>query len=256
MMRATTDPLDVRTDPRELGSDNTKRDASVSNSEKLTPRPKRALGGQRWTVEEDDFLLDLVKREQEWIVIAAELERSYSSVQNRFRFLKQSQEPAAPIVPLVRTRAWRPDSAPDLSCGALSVASRQVVGVLWEEIRHPHEPPEARDQVRTIIGATVREVMLCRLTSGSDWLRITVSQVNAGDHGVPREAFRNIIARLEACGFLERFVGYLGALKLDRHEARKGRLVWLRAAPRLIDLCESHGINGSNLTTHFPSLSG
>lgn len=98
--------------------------------------------------------------------------------------------------------------------------------------------------------------MLCRLNADEGWVRVTISRVSASQHGIPRDVFRNVVIGLEECAFIERLVGYPGALKLTGREARRGRLVWLRAAPRLIDLCERHGINGSNLFTHFPSLSG
>ncbi len=96
--------------------------------------------------------------------------------------------------------------------------------------------------------------MIKNVNKDAGWLRITISRVSAAEHGMSRDAFSNVIIALERGAFLERYIGYPGALKLEIPAARMGRPVVIRAARRLIDVCERQGINATNLFTHFPSI--
>jgi hypothetical protein len=219
----------------------------------------RSSGGNRWSPEEDVRLLELVQGQENWIDIASAFNRTFSSVQNRFRFLKNSQARAWTIAS-TSTRAEDPNFAADLTCGAVSSAGRKTLELVRKEIRRPKlqtgEKSEPLDETGLIIGAIVREVLLLRLRTDRGWLRIAVSRISAPEHGIGREAFRTIINDLEKCALLERLVGYPGTLALSQQVARKGRLVCIRASSRLVDLCERQGIRASNLFTHFPSLAG
>jgi len=232
----------------------------MSKSTKSPRLLNRSSGGKRWSPEEDDCLLELVLRKEDWLDIATAFNRTFSSVQNRFRFLKSSQARASTISPLTSTRAEDPNLAPDLTCGALSRAGRRVLELVRKEIGRfqlqERETLVPLNEADLITGAVIREVLLLRLRTGTGWLRITVSRINAPEHGIGREACRGVINDLEKCALLERHVGYPGTLTLPQRAARKGRLIWIRASPRLVDLCEKQGISAPNLFTHFPSLGG
>ena len=220
--------------------------------------PNRSLGGQRWTSEEDERLLELVRFKREWRDIAIELKRTFASVQNRFRFLKKSRDSAAEISPLVLTRAHDPTLEPDLTCGALSVAGREIIEELCAEMMRiglmsRREPTARFYESRLALGALVRAVMLRRHTG---WLRITLSRVSSPKHGLSRGAFQNLVSSLEKTGMLERYVGYLNDLNLENPQARKGRSVYIRATALLQEMCARKGISSANLFTHFPSLGG
>lgn len=120
----------------------------MTGSNRASQPPDRSLGGQRWTAEEDDRLLELVVSGQEWRTIAAALNRTFSGVQNRFRFLKGSQERAAPIVPRNLTRAQDRGLEPDWSCGAFSVAGRRIAEALGEGVRRQAAKHQWRDLSR------------------------------------------------------------------------------------------------------------
>jgi hypothetical protein len=231
----------------------------VSSSKSPLPL-NRSSGGNRWSHEDDDRLLDLVRKKEDWSDIATALKRSFSSVQNRFRFLKSSQAHASTIVALISTRAEDPSLAPDLSCGALSRAARETLKLVRNDIsrfqRQSREVSRPIDETDLIVGAIIREILLLRLRTDTGWLRFTVSRVRTTEHGFGREALRRAIRDLEKSGYCERLVGYPGALALVHQDARKGRLIWIRASSRLTDLCERQGIGASNLLTHFPSLKG
>ena len=233
-------------------------DIAMSGVSRSQRGPNRSLGGQRWTIDEDERLLELVKCQREWREIAIELKRTFASVQNRFRFLKKSRVFASEISPLVSTRAQDPTLEPDFTCGALSAAGRKIVEVLCAEMMQigmmSNREPSARFyESRLALGGLIRAVMLGRHTG---WLRITLSKVSAPKHGISRGAFANLLISLEKTGMLERYVGYLDDLNLKNLQARKGRPVYVRATALLQEKCERQGISSGNLFTHFPSLDG
>lgn len=208
---------------------------------------------------DDSRLLEMVKSQVGWTDIAAALNRTFSAVQNRFRFLKAlPKNSVLEISPRVATRAQESELEPDLSCGAMSVAARQFVQQLWAEIlreptRRSRLPSKVSEEAYAITGALIREALQMHLVSGG-WMKVTVSRVRSADFGVARESFRSIVECLEECSLLERHVGYLGAPSLGSSTARRGRSVLLRASRRLVELSAQHGITQAILTTHFPSL--
>ena len=221
--------------------------------------PNRSDGGRRWTEMDDSRLLEMVKSQVVWTDIAAALNRTFSAVQNRFRFLKSLPENSAlEISPRVETRAQERELEPDLSCGAMSVAARQFVQQLWAEIlrvptRRHRLPAKVSDEAYAVTGALIREALQMHWASGG-WIRVTVSRVRSVDFGLARESFRSIVECLEECSLLERHVGYLGAPSLGNSTARRGRSVLLRASRRLVELGAQHGITQAVVATHFPSL--
>ena len=229
--------------------------------DKPTPAPSapdRSSGGKRWSVEEDERLLDLVRQEQDWRDIATAFGRSFSSVQDRFRFLKNSQACAASIVPRRSIRAKNP-TPPDLTCGAPSRAGRDLLSLVRNDIDRRQmiagEPRPLIDEIDLILGAIIREVMLLRSDAHMDWVRITVAEIRTHENGIGKEAMRAVINELEKRLWIERGVGYPGLVELPR-QARIGRLILIRAAPRLLALCERIGISPPDLFNHFPSLNG
>lgn len=106
------------------------------------------------------------------------------------------------------------------------------------------------------IGAVIWELRLLRLRADTEWLRITVSRVNAPESGIGREALRSVINDVEKSALLERHAGCPGTLALPQRAARKGWLISIRTSSRGVDLCDRQGISASNLFTHFPSLRG
>jgi hypothetical protein len=211
-------------------------------------------GNKRWLPKEDDRLLDMVREKEDWVKIAKTFNRTFASVQNRFRYLKNSQIRAATIRPRLLTRAQDASLEPDLTCGALSSPGRRVL----ELVKGLSVPPASRARsplTRTdfVIAAVIREILLMRLNSNEGWLRVTVSVIRSKTHGIGREALRCVIDDLESRALIERHVGYLGMPGLP-NEARSGRIIWIRASSRLVDLCDRQGINSINLFTHFPSL--
>jgi hypothetical protein len=222
--------------------------------------PNRTLAGKRWSAEEDKNLLERVQRHEDWIDISKALNRTFVGVQNRFRFLRNTNAHASTIVAKISTRAQNPDTAPDLTCGALGKAGRRVLEAVKNDISQfygrPQETPAPLDETDLMMGALIRELLLQRYSHVTGWLRITVSRINASEHGIGKMGFSRILDDLEKCAFLERTVGYPGALTLPNMAARQGRFVLIRASARLVKLCRQRRITASNLFTQFPSLRG
>ena len=72
--------------------------------------------------------------------------------------------------------------------------------------------------------------------------------------GVGSGVFRNLLQALERQRFLQRSLGYPDTLKIDSALAKNGRVSFLRAMPRLLELCARFDIRTDNIATHFPSL--
>jgi hypothetical protein len=215
----------------------------------------RSSGGKPWSTKEENLLLKLVREGKEWSDIAAALNRTYSGVQMRFQTLRHSDLRALDVVPKKITRAERPELVADFTCGSVSKPGRRVInlvkGAIGLEASDPSAPLLEWDLV---LGAIIRELLLLRLRADMGWLRITVSQISSAKLGVGREGLRRMLTGLENSGMIERFVGYPVTIAFSNRSARKGRLVLLRASPRLLDLCEQNGISAANLSTHFYSL--
>jgi hypothetical protein len=229
---------------------------SKKKSAKAPPVRNRSLGGKRWSRKEDSRLLELVRQELDWLKIAGVLNRTFSSVQRRFQFLRSFDGRASTIVPKKLTRAERPgDPQADLTCGAVSRSGRQTLNLVRNAIRlRTRETFEPLKEIDLIICAIIRELLLLRLRADAGWLRITISRISAEEHGVGREVFRTLVSSFEKAALIERHVGYPGALALPQLSARKGRLLLIRASSRLIGFCEQQGVGISNVFTHFPSL--
>lgn len=223
--------------------------------------PDRARGGKRWTGGDDTRLLELASQGKSMGELACTMQRSYSSVQSRLRTLiKQSGRANCP----------RPHSEPkrfpavDLSCGALSQASHEVLSTLWFDIKGHHsiirrsEPSLLKPEVELFLGAVIREALICLPPdSPPTWRRLSLSRIRANDAGVDSGVARNLISALHHHGFLDLFVGYVGysgSFQLDIHAARFGRSALLRATRKTREASARRGINLNNLYTHFPSL--
>lgn len=230
---------------------------------KGTGDSERSRGGKRWTRDDETHLLLLASEGRTAAEIASMMKRSYISVQHRLRSLSGRSDTE---VGRSQARSFERNRFPngDLTCGALSVPGHQMVLSVWTAIRYDsaiikrNEPSRLRPEVKCVIGAIIRETMICSDPDHSpSWTRIAISRLRAKDVGVDSGVVRNLIRALSAKGFLEIFVGYIGpnaALQLDPISARSGRSVLLRAAQRTVVLCKSFGIMHSNLYTNFPSL--
>lgn len=213
----------------------------------------KRLSSKRWSSEEDSQLLGMAARGDDWRLVAATLGRSFTSVQARFRLLKNSNDQP-------RHRSKIETAQADLSCGAMSRVAREIVEILWQEIlRHKSQhdwqtPARLREEVFAAIGALVREVMRVHLDSEEGGLRLSFSKVGVDYGGISREAFRYCTIGLEKSNFLVRRVDSVGKLSLIHPAARGGRRVRLIATSKLIDLFEERRIGEANLFTHFPSL--
>lgn len=223
--------------------------------------PDRARGGKRWTRRDDDRLLELASQGKSWGELASIMQRSYSSVQSRLRALLNQSNRAKCLVVQSEPRRF---PLVDLSCGALSQASHQVLSTLWINIKGHHsiirrwEPSLLKPEVECFLGAVIREGLMClQPDSPPTWRRFSISRIRANDAGVDSGVARNLISALHHHGFLELFVGYVGysgSFQLDIHAARFGRSALLRATRKTLQACARHGINLNNLHTHFPSL--
>lgn len=96
--------------------------------------PNRHLASSRWSLEEDNRLLELVQQKEDWGHISIILKRTFSGVQNRFRFLKRTQARAVAIVAKNSTKTQDSNSAPNLTCGSVSRSGRRVLEALRTEI--------------------------------------------------------------------------------------------------------------------------
>jgi Myb-like DNA-binding domain len=221
-------------------------------------RQNRILASNRWSLEEDTRLLELVQQKEDWGEIATVLKRTFSGVQNRFRFLKRTQAHAAAIVAKTSTKTQDPNSAPDLTCGSVSRSGRRVLEAVRTEISLLHGQAQKAaaplNKTDLLIGALIREMLLLRYRNVTGWCRITVSRINNSEHGIGKTGLSRILDNLERCALLERTVGYPGVLALPHPDARRGRFVLLRASSRLINSCKQRRITASNVVTHFPSL--
>jgi hypothetical protein len=207
-------------------------------------------------------LLTLALEGKTPIVIAAILQRSYSSVQHRLKELGRSTN-GAMLTPEIGTRrsAERGPlgfSQIDLTCGAFTPSGRQVIQDLWDKLKNDtaivkrREPSSLRPEVQCIIGAIVREAITSCDTDKA-WARVAISRVRAEDAGVDSGVFRNLLGALQRQGLLETFVGYPGALEFG-NGARHGRTTLFRAASCLVELCRNSEVTKDNASTHFPSL--
>lgn len=218
----------------------------------------RARGGKRWTEGDDTRLLELASQGKSPTELASMMQRSYFSIQNRLRTLNAGRAKCLPR----RSERTRFPSA-DLSCGALSHASHDVVRTFWSEIKGHHdiirrrEPSTLKPEVECFLGAVVREGLMClQIGSLPTWRRVSLSQIRASDAGIDSGAARNLIIALNDHGFLELFVGYFGdsgTYRLEAPAARLGRSMLLRATRKTLHVCTLHQINLNNLHTHFPS---
>jgi hypothetical protein len=226
----------------------------------VSPRD-RSRGGKRWSDSDDARLLELASQGKPTDELASTMQRSYSSIQNRLRYLINRAGRANCL-----HHQSEPERFPavDLSCGALSDASHEVLSTLWSGIKgHPsiirrREPSLLKPEVECFLGAVVREGLI-RLSPDSPptWRRFSLSRIRANDAGVDSGVARNLISALHHYGFLELFVGYVGysgSFQLDIHTARFGRSALLRATRKTLQACARRGINLKNLHTHFPSL--
>jgi len=201
-------------------------------------KPNRARAGRRWSPDEEARLVALAEKGYNSAAIAAILTRTFSSVQNRLRQLGRST--AEPDDPKEPKRDQRPM---DLSCGAVSNGGRAVVESIWGAIRddsaivNRREPSRLSSEVQSVIGAIV-----------------AISRVRAETVGVGSGVFRNLLQALERQRFLQRSLGYPDTLKIDSALAKNGRVSFLRAMPRLLELCARFDIRTDNIATHFPSL--
>ena len=161
--------------------------------------PSRSLGGKPWSRKEETRLLELVRQGQDWIKIAAALNRTFLSVQSRFRTLRSSDVRASTIVAKKLTRAERRDNpAPDLTCGAVSKPGRQALNFVRNAIGlQPCETFAPPDENDLVVCAVIREVLLLRLRADTGWLRITISHIRAAEHGIGKAAFGSMIDALE-----------------------------------------------------------
>ncbi|MGY4512416.1 hypothetical protein ACVIN2_005870 [Bradyrhizobium sp. USDA 3650] len=232
--------------------------------------PDRARGGKRWTRRDDDRLLELASQGKSWEELASTMQRSYSSVQSRLRTLLNQSDRAKCLLVQSEPRRF---PLVDLSCGALSQASHQVLSTLWMNIKGHHsiirrwEPSLLKPEVECFLGAVIREGLICAVIregliclqpdSPSTWRRFSISRIRANDAGVDSGVARNLISALHHHGFLELFVGYVGysgSFQLDIHTARFGRSALLRATRKTLQACARQGINLNNLHTHLPTL--
>jgi hypothetical protein len=225
---------------------------------------KRAQAGKRWTHDADERLLALSKSRNDAATIASILRRSYSSVQNRLQKLHrllienaESLDSGVQIAPK-RSSDTYPDM--DLTCGAISGWGQQIVRALWEDIQADNaitrrrEPSSFKIEVQCLVGAIVRETFIS--SEEKTWARISVSRIRAENVGVDGGAVRNILGALMSRGFLERFVGYSDALRIENSAATSGRVTLLRASPRLTAMCKEAGLCSESIFSHFPSLGG
>jgi transposase-like protein len=217
-------------------------------------KPNRARAGRRWSPDEEARLVALAEKGYNSAAIAAILTRTFSSVQNRLRQLGRST--AEPDDPKEPKRDQRPM---DLSCGAVSNGGRAVVESIWGAIRddsaivNRREPSRLSSEVQSVIGAIVREAIIS--TDAKNGLaRVAISRVRAETVGVGSGVFRNLLQALERQRFLQRSLGYPDTLKIDSALAKNGRVSFLRAMPRLLELCARFDIRTDNIATHFPSL--
>jgi hypothetical protein len=229
----------------------------------MNGKPERNRGAKRWSREDETALRQLVSEGREASEIASIMKRSYFGVCHRMRMLNRllGNKDAKTSPPGSKRKRY---SDADLTCGALSSSGHQLVASLWFEIRNDgaiakrREPSSLRPEVECIIGAIVREGLICfdqRKTP--TWRRIAIKSLRAKDVGVDSGVIRNLVSALLNKGFLDTFVGYIGprvVVQLDPKTARSGRTALLRATQKMIEFCGRYGIVYDNLYSHFPSL--
>src|ERR1700761_4701175 len=108
---------------------------------KVLQTPNRSLASNRWSVEEDNLLLELIQQQYDWTVVAGAMKRSLRGVQHRFQFLKKNRLGGSAVVAKVSVRAQDERPAPNLTCGAISKVGRRVVEAVKSEIREFYGRP-------------------------------------------------------------------------------------------------------------------